>query len=105
MKSRGSMTGDAATPVASGETNRMNDGDNIGRPRELGGRERDVAKAEPLCISGVVDAILEVGRQRMIVLDNLRAALQSGDSDRALGLARQLCGLYEEGNRTDSRIN
>lgn len=83
----------------------MSDRDNNGRPREHSGRERDTARAAPVSISGVVDAILEIGRQRMVVLDNLRAALQSGDSDRALGLARHLCGLYEEGNRTDSRIN
>ncbi len=54
--------------------------------------------------SGVVDAILEVGRQRKAVLDQLRAALQSGDTYKALGLARQLCGIHES-NRTDSRIN
>lgn len=45
---------------------------------------------------GIVDAILEVGRERKAVLEMLRAALESGDNDRALELARQLCGLKNE---------
>lgn len=45
---------------------------------------------------GVVHAILEVSRERKAVLDQLRAALKSGDSVRALELARQLCGLKDE---------
>lgn len=59
-----------------------------------------------LQVSGVVDAVLEVGRQRKAVLDKMRAALQSGDDSGALKLARQLCGLQnEESNRANSRIN
>jgi len=49
--------------------------------------------ATPIALSGVVDAILEVSRQRKSLLDRLRAALQSGDDTVALELARQLCGL------------
>jgi hypothetical protein len=57
-------------------------------------------------ISGAVDAILEVGRQRKAVLDHLRAALQSGDDSQALDLARELCGLEnEESNRANPRLN
>jgi len=52
--------------------------------------------------TGIVDTILEVGRQRKAVLDQLRAALQSGDSPQALNLARQLCGLQ---NEESARIN
>ena len=56
--------------------------------------------------AGVVDAILEVGRQRRTLLENLRAALESGDEPKALRFARQLCGLgNEESNRTNSRLN
>jgi hypothetical protein len=51
--------------------------------------------AGSLNIMGAVDAILEVGRQRNIILNQMRAALQSGDDSRALNLARQLCGLQK----------
>lgn len=47
----------------------------------------------PVSLNGVVDAILEVGRQRKALLDQLRSALQSGNDAEALRLARQLCGL------------
>lgn len=62
--------------------------------------------AAKLNIAGAVDAILEVGRQRKAVLDQLRVALQSGDDPLALHLARTLCGLsHEESNRINSRLN
>jgi conjugal transfer/entry exclusion protein len=47
----------------------------------------------PIVVSGVVDAILEVSRQRKSLLDQLRSLLQSGNNAKALQLARQLCGL------------
>ncbi len=57
-------------------------------------------------VGGVIDAILEVGRQRKDLLVQLRRALQSGDDSLALEFARQLCGLgHEESNRANSRIN
>lgn len=57
-------------------------------------------------LSGIVDAILEVGRQRKIVLNQLRAALQSGDDCKALNLARQLCGIQnEESDRASPRLD
>jgi hypothetical protein len=56
--------------------------------------------------AGIVDAILEVGKQRAALLGKLRVALESGDDSKALLLARQLCGLgNEESNRTNSRLN
>jgi hypothetical protein len=59
-----------------------------------------------LSVSGVVEAILEVGRHRQAILLKLRAALECGDTENALNCARQLCGLAnEEGNRTDTRLN
>ena len=57
-------------------------------------------------VSGIVDAILAVGRQRNVLLVRLRVALQSGDNTQALNLARQLCGLQnEEGARINPRLN
>lgn len=56
--------------------------------------------------AGIVDAILEVGRQRAALLEELRAALESRDDSKALQLARRLCGLEnEESNRANSRLN
>lgn len=45
-------------------------------------------------VSGVVDAILEVGRQRNMLLAQLRTALESGNEKEALVLAGRLCGLH-----------
>jgi hypothetical protein len=53
----------------------------------------DQAVGIPFAISGVVDAILEVSRQRKSLLDRMRSALQTGNDATALQLARQLCGL------------
>jgi hypothetical protein len=54
------------------------------------------ARACPqLSLSGVVDAILEVGHRRKSLLDQLRSAFDSGNESQALGFARQLCGLSE----------
>jgi hypothetical protein len=47
-------------------------------------------------ISGIVDAILEVGRQRNTLLAELRIALESGKEKEALNFARRLCGLPHE---------
>jgi hypothetical protein len=47
-------------------------------------------------LSGVVEAIREVGRQRKELLDQLRGALQSGNSEKALVLAHQVRGLSDE---------
>jgi hypothetical protein len=67
---------------------------------------RERGCGDSLNITGAVDAILEVGRQRKVVLDQLRTALQSGDDSQALDLARQLCGLQnEESNRVNPRLN
>jgi hypothetical protein len=57
-------------------------------------------------VSGVVNAILEVGHERSALLAKLRSALQSGDNTQALNLARQFCGLpNEEGARINPRVN
>jgi len=50
-------------------------------------------------ISGIVDTILEIGRQRNTLLSHLRIALESGKESEALNLARRLCGLpHDEGD-------
>ncbi len=65
----------------------------------------DPASCAP-SLSGAVDAILEIGSQRHVLLTQLRAALESNRKNEALSLSRRLCGLdYEKGNRTHSRIN
>ena len=47
----------------------------------------------PLSMTGIVDAILEVGHQRLALLGQVRSALMSGNDAEALRCARQLCGL------------
>jgi hypothetical protein len=71
------------------------------------GFELDERKAAAPSLSGVVDAILKVGRQRAALLTEIKGALERGDNDRVLVLCRQLCGVTngEEGTRTNPRIN
>lgn len=47
-------------------------------------------------LSGLVDAIIEVGRQRKSVLDQMRSALMSANDAEALRFARQYCGLVSD---------
>jgi len=57
-------------------------------------------------ISGIVDAVLEAGRQRNALLAQLRNALESGQEREALNFARRLCGLpHEESDRTNQSID
>jgi hypothetical protein len=44
-------------------------------------------------VSGIVDAVLEIGSQRNALPTQLRAALESGKEKEALNFARRLCGL------------
>lgn len=61
---------------------------------------------QPISFTGIVDAILEVGRQRNSLLSEMRSALQSGQNDRVMAIARELCGLsHEESHRTNTRIH
>ena len=55
--------------------------------------QNDASLKDHPSVSGIVDAILEVGRQRNALLEQMSAALQSGDEKQALTLARRLCGL------------
>jgi len=50
----------------------------------------------PTSLAGFVDAILEVGHQRKLLLDQVRSALISGNDAEALSYARRLCGLPEQ---------
>jgi hypothetical protein len=56
---------------------------------------------------GVLDAALEICRQRRETLGLLRAALQANEHDKAISLAKELCGLTDDeaGNRTHPRVN
>jgi hypothetical protein len=51
--------------------------------------------APPQSLSGLVDAILGVGRARKALLDQLRSSLESGNDTEALRFARQYCGLTD----------
>jgi hypothetical protein len=42
-----------------------------------------------------VQAILDVGHQRQVLLDQLRSSLESGNDTEALRFARQYCGLTD----------
>jgi hypothetical protein len=52
-----------------------------------------MTKAGSFPVTGLVDAILEVSRQRKAILDQVRSALLSGNDAEALRFARKLCGL------------
>ena len=70
---------------------------NLSEPRTGGpGNVRcaeSMTKAGSLPVTGLVDAILEVSRQRKAILDQVRSALLSGNDAEALRFARELCGL------------
>lgn len=57
--------------------------------------------------AGVLDTALEIARRRRDTLAQLRAALEAGNQEQAIILAKELCGLAreQESHRTDSRIN
>jgi hypothetical protein len=54
-------------------------------------------------ISGLVEAILTVGRERKELLDRLRLALVANKPDHALSLARQLCNVQKGEDAHDNR--
>jgi hypothetical protein len=58
-------------------------------------------------LDGVLDAALEIARRRRDTLAGLRAALETGNQEQAIKLAKALCGLADEqeSHRTDSRVN
>src|ERR1035438_3844131 len=60
---------------------------------ELGHTISTTRALPQMSLSGVVDAIREVGIQRKALFCRLRSALESGSDSEALGFARQLCGL------------
>lgn len=64
--------------------------------------------ASSASLSNLVDAALVVAERRRDILSDLRASLKGGENERALELARVLCGLedYEQkSDRARSRIN
>jgi hypothetical protein len=70
-------------------------------------RTEPSANSEDGTLSGVLDAALEIARRRRDTLAQLRAALEAGNQEQAITLAKELCGLThaQESHRTNSRIN
>lgn len=57
-------------------------------------------------IGDIMRAALAIAAKRKGVLLKLRQALQKDDLSEVVKLAKELCGIDEQGsNRTDSRIN
>jgi hypothetical protein len=56
-------------------------------------------------LGGVLEAATQIATGRRETIARLRVALEQNDSLSALQLARQLCGLNEESNRANPRIN
>lgn len=57
-------------------------------------------------ITDLMRAALAIAAKRKGVLLKLREALQKDDLSEVVKLAKELCGIDEQGsNRTDSRIN
>lgn len=86
------------TTVKRHHSPRMSAGLNSGAAQQIDREEAGPAVSmatddRQMSYSGIVDAILHVSRQRKSLLDQLRAALLSGDDSEALGFARHLCGL------------
>jgi hypothetical protein len=52
-----------------------------------------VSNSEALLGAGLVDVLLEIGRERQRVMEAMKAALLRGDDDAALERARELTGL------------
>lgn len=76
----------------------MTAGLNSGAPpqvalKEVGPEVSMARDVRQISLSGVVDAILEVGKQRKSLMDQLHSALVSNNDSEALGFARHLCGL------------
>ena len=91
MRARRAVPSGASTPPAR-EDRHDNNGTSIA--------------TQPISFTGIVDAILEVGRQRNSLLSQMQTALQSGQNERVIEIARQLCGLsHEESHRTNTRIH
>ncbi len=54
----------------------------------------------------LVDKILEIARKRREILEQMRRAIEAGDKESVLWLAKKLTGLNdEECHRIDSRLN
>ena len=70
--------------------------------QRLADQEHSSEARDKTDLSGVIDAILQVGGQRKLLLDQMRSALESDDNETALRFARQLCGLM---NEKSTRIN
>lgn len=57
--------------------------------------------------SSLIDAALEISRKRSETLQKLKGALESGQTEEALRIAKLLCGINneEKRDRVDTSIN
>jgi hypothetical protein len=76
------------------------------RTRNNPGAPPDDAKDAKL--SGLVDIALAIAARRRHTLAQLKGALEAGNDAKALQLAKELCGIdgeQQKSHRTDSRFN
>ena len=63
-------------------------------------------RAENPGLSHILEAALKVATNRRAILIRLREALQNDNVAEAIKLAKELCGIDDQGcNRTDSRVH
>jgi hypothetical protein len=56
--------------------------------------------------SELMSKLLEIARKRRVVLEQMRQAIEAGDNDSVLVLAKKLTGIDDEQrNRINSRVN
>jgi hypothetical protein len=72
------------------EVNAVRAGPSISNSSE---KSNAVSNSEALSGAGLVDALLEIGRERQRIMEAMKAALLRGDDDTALEHARELTGL------------
>ena len=56
---------------------------------------------------GIIEAAREIAARRRETLSRLRAALECGDTEQVLNIARELCGVNheQESNRINQSVN
>ena len=84
-------TSSTANGIDSSEVNLFTEPN--GDEEDIGNTISTAKTFRQMSLTGVVDAILEVGNQRKAILGRLRSALVCGKDSEAIGFAKQLCGL------------
>jgi hypothetical protein len=65
----------------------------------------EVERNSQVTLSGVLEAALEIARERRETLERLKAALNAREMSQIIKCARRLCGLDEQSDRTDPNVN